>query len=361
MAGFCTNCGTQRPDGARFCAQCGSAFAEAVPADAVAMPEAQVSDPLYPGVEEEVASGPEAVTEAVEVEPVVVPPHSPPEQPVHPVAFTPPPSPPSNRTPLLIGGIAVAALVVGGLAWWAFSDIPVNGIQPKSEATTDKGVIAAAPTEAPEVAYVDNYLSPADEAMVTRGPVAVLAVPGDSATPPLRSLPEGAPLTGRWVRGTDGSSRWFRVASGGYLPAAAVVAPSAVEPERWRPFDMDAAFTSGLRSYFSAASSEHQRAMDIARKKGADEVAANGFAAVPGRSMHGLTVTGVGSHWEASTVLFRENVATVRAALQAEGWRVAPDGTVDVGDEPGVTCSIGSTSQWPEFARFGSTVLSCGV
>ena len=335
MAQFCTKCGTQRSNSARFCSQCGAAYADpAAPAAPQASPYVPPASPYVPP-----ANG-MAVPAA---EPVATDTAS------------------GGPNPLLIGGVALAALVIAGVAWWSFSDLPVNGIEPKKGTTAASSAASPSTDATTTPAYTDSYLTQADEAMVTRGPVAVLAVPGESTAPPLRSLPENATLTGRWVRGTDGTSRWFRVASGGYLPAAAVVAPTAAAPVRARFFDLDAAFANTLNSYFNAAQAEHERALELAQKKGGDEVAANGFAAVPSRSMHGLTVTGVGSHWESSTIMFRENVATVRAALQAEGWRVAGDGTIETSPQEAATCSIGPTSQWPEFARYGATVLSCGL
>ena len=344
MAEFCTHCGAGRIAGNRFCAQCGKAFAgPGAPAAAPVPPASPYVPPASP----------------------YVPPASP---------YVPPPVPfqsqpasrgsdgeaTSDRQPLLIGGVAVAAVVVAVMAWWSFSDIQVNGIQPKPSSVKDKASAATAtPAETAEVPYVDTYLSPTDEPMMTRGPVALLPLPGQSAGTPLRSMPENAPLTGRWVRGADGTSRWFRVNGGGYLPEAAVVAARAVPPVV-RPFDMSA-FNSPLNSYVAAANREHQRAMELAEKKGGDEVAASGFAAVPARPMFGITVTGVGSHWEASTVIFRENFSTVAAALRRAGWQVGRDGDINVGPDVGESCSISSTSRWPEFAAYGATVLSCGV
>lgn len=278
-----------------------------------------------------------------------------------PVAHDPYAAPPSaNRTPLLIGGFVFAVMAIGGLAWWAFSDLEVNGIKPKQAEAASTAPAAAAPATVPDAAYVDSYLSPADEAMVTRGPVALQPLPGVSAAPSLRPLPQGAPISGRWVRGTDGTSRWFRVNGGGYLPEASVVAAQAVAP-RMRPFDMQAAFGASLNGYFVTAQAEHQRALELAGKKGGDEVAANGFAAVPARSMHGLTVTGVGSHWESSTIMFREPPAVVRAALRRAGWQVSDSGDITLAPDAEESCSIGSTGEWPDFARYGATVLSCGL
>ena len=272
-----------------------------------------------------------------------------------------PPSQP-NRTPLLVGVIAVAALVVAGLAWWAFSDIQMNGPQPKAKGGSP---VAGTPLEAGPLAadappYADVFLTTADETMTTRGPVALLPQPTQSGAVPLRSMPEGAPITGRWVRGADGVSRWFRLSSGGYLPEAAVVAAVRV-PERVRAFDFSAAFGSALGGYFEQAGSEHQRAMEIAAKKGEDEVQVSGFARVPSRSLYGVTVVAVGSHYEASSVIFRESAPVVRAALRAAGWQVANDGTLTVGSDDPVSCSVNSTTQWADFAAYGPTVLSCGV
>lgn len=371
MAGFCTNCGTQRPVGARFCSRCGTAFVDAADGGEAEKVVAEPAVPIYPGVEEEDLPPPtlsQAAPSSAEATPQM------PDMAPPPVDFAPQAVPfqadsplpssgeeaPSSRQPLLIGGLAAAAVLVAGLAWWAFSDIQVNGIQPKGDTGTDKAVVAAAPAIAADAPYVDDFLSQADEPMVTRGPVALLPLPGQSAGAPLRSMPENAPLTGRWVRGTDGTSRWFRVNGGGYLPEAAVITAQAAAPVV-RPFDMNRAFATPLSSYFDAASREHRRAMELAQKKGGDEVGANGFATVPARPMFGLTVTGVGSHWEASTVMFRENTGAVAAALRRAGWQVSSDGEIGVGPDEGVTCSIGSTSQLPEFTPYGATVLSCGV
>lgn len=329
MTEFCTQCGAARVAGNRFCAHCGKPFATAATPD------------------------PAAASPATPASPYVPPPIPFQAQPVHQPS-------PVNRNQLLIGGVALAALLVAGIAWWAFSDLQVNGIQPKAKAAADKGTVATAPVASAEAPYADDFLSPADEPMVTRGPVALLPLPGQSAGAPLRSMPENAALTGRWVRGTDGTSRWFRVNGGGYLPAAAVVAAPATAPVV-RPFDMNAAFGAPLRSYFEVAEREHRRALEIAQKKGGDETAASGFATVPSRSLVGVTVTGVGAHWEASTVMFRENVGTVAAALRRAGWQVARDGTINVGPDVAESCSISSASQWPEFATYGATVLSCGV
>lgn len=376
MAGFCISCGTQRPDATRFCAQCGAAFEAVAATDAVEAVDAvtppQDSHPLYPGVEDAVDElvvppAPEAApaststpSPAAEVPPAGM------VSPAPAFAPTPPPyvaadaPPAANRTPLLLGGLALAALAVGGLAWWAFSDIEVNGIKPKQGEAASDTVVAEAPVAVPEAVYVDDFLSPSAEPMMTRGPVALMPAPGPSAAPALRSLPENAPITGRWVRGADGTSRWFRLESGGYLPAVAVVAARAVAPVV-RPFNMREDFVNDLMPYLQQASAAHRAAMELAEKKGGDEQDTNGYAAVPSRVLHGLTVAGAGSHYEGSSIIFRENVAAARAAFRAAGWQVSSDGSVTVGPDDPYVCSIQSTAQWPESARYGASELSCGL
>lgn len=311
---------------------------------------------------------PDAIAEMAAVTDTAVPPLSPAD------AVPPPPyvpvergvadyaPPPANRTPMLLVGIALATVVVAGLAWWAFSDIEINGLHPKDKAAVSEDASAdVAPATVPgaDMPYVDAYLTTVDETMATRGAVALSPVPGLGDAPALRMLPEGAPVTGRWVRGVDGVSRWFRINSGGYLPDAAVIA-ARVAPVV-RPFDMNSAFASALEGYFEEASAQHQEAMEIANKKGESEADVSGYAAVPNRMMHGVTVTGVGSHYEASSIIFRENVTAVRNAFRAAGWRVDSDGTVMTGPENPASCGIDSTAQWPGTARLGATLVTCGV
>lgn len=391
MAGFCTSCGTQRPDGARFCSKCGAAFdAAAVATDAAASDEvvspAQDHHPLYPGVEdaidepvaEPIVTPPAASTPDIAPEPTPEPTPMPTPTPIAdlpPAGMVPPapafaPTPPpyvtpdapaaASRTPMLLGGLGLAALAVGGLAWWAFSDLEVNGIKPKQSEVSGETVVAEAPTAVPEAVYVDDFLSPSAEPMMTRGPVALMPVPGQSAAPALRSLPENAPITGRWVRGADGTSRWFRLESGGYLPAAAVIAARAVAPVV-RPFNMREDFVNALMPYLQQASTQHRLAMEQAEKQGDDEMMTHGYASVPNRVLHGLTVTGAGSHYEGSSIIFRENATAARAAFRAAGWQVSSDGEVTVGPDDPVTCSIQSTAQWPDSARYGASELNCGL
>lgn len=327
----------------------------------------------------EPADGPTIVPDAASaVAPVALPDHPPstgPDRPIYPtvtppplgpVAYddhvlAPPPPPQPNRTPMLLIGLALAAVAVAAVAWWAFSDIQVNGIQPKAKGSDP---VVAAPVDAGPVvadpAYVDNFLTTTDEVMATRGPVALLPQPMQSGVVPLRSLPEGAPITGRWVRGSDGVSRWFRVNGGGYLPEAAVVA-AARPPARTRNFDFNAAFGSTLGGYVDQASAEHRRAMEIAAKKGEDELQVSGFARVPSRRLYGVTVAAVGSHYESTSIVFRENVTVVRAALRAAGWQVSDDGTLTVGADDPVSCSVIAPTQWSDFDDYGQTALICGV
>jgi hypothetical protein len=120
-------------------------------------------------------------------------------------------------------------------------------------------------------------------------------------------------------------------------------------------------FVNDLMPYLQQASAAHRQAMELAEKKGGDEQDTNGYAAVPSRVLHGLTVTGAGSHYEGSSIIFRENAAAARAAFRAAGWQVSSDGSVTVGADDPYVCSIQSTAQWPESARYGASELSCGL
>jgi hypothetical protein len=82
---------------------------------------------------------------------------------------------------------------------------------------------------------------------------------------------------------------------------------------------------------------------------------------VPARRWRGLTVTAVALYYESQGVTFREDVATVRRALEAAGIRVRDDGVIPLPDEEAIGCGVNSTAQSPKARAYGATELTCGV
>lgn len=112
----------------------------------------------------------------------------------------------------------------------------------------------------------------------------------------------------------------------------------------------------GLDTYFQKAITQRRRA---AREGNAGELATF-YVAVPSRPWRGLTVTGVGLHYESTSVYFREPVAMVRRVLRQAGVRVAADGSIPMASEEAVE-SQALRATISDASRFGASGVECGV
>ena len=73
----------------------------------------------------------------------------------------------------------------------------------------------------------------------------------------------------------------------------------------------------------------------------------------------GLTLSGVATFYEASGIIFVDDVSAVRRALQSAGMTVAADGSIAMSDKVAAGCSVTATEG--AAARYGRSILSCGV
>jgi hypothetical protein len=97
-----------------------------------------------------------------------------------------------------------------------------------------------------------------------------------------------------------------------------------------------------------------------AARRGNGEELASFYVAVPSRPWRGLTVTGVGLHYESTSVYFREPVATVRHVLRKTGVRIdANDSIPMTSDEAVEVQRLRPTTD--DSRRYGATEVKCGV
>ncbi len=262
----------------------------------------------------------------------------------------------SRRWPLLIG---VAALVAGAGAagwWWGANSEPqMAAVEPTAAAPVVE-VAAQRPA--------DVFLSEGVTLRVSAN-ADVRDWPSATAGSIIRTFAAAAPVTGRWVQGADGTSRWLRLLDGGYVAAASLATPAPTPvtmsgpPIRINISNQNCRWGADLRPYFdrSIAAREAQAA---ASPDGISPEDASSFISVPNRSWHGLTVTAVAIHWESSSVYFRESVAEVRRVLRANGIEVSDLGEMPIRSEEAVEGqSLDPTNR--EDRRYGASSITCGV
>jgi hypothetical protein len=113
---------------------------------------------------------------------------------------------------------------------------------------------------------------------------------------------------------------------------------------------------NGIDPYIKKAITQRMRA---ARRGDAGELASF-HVAVPSRPWRGLTVTGVGLHYESTSVYFREPVDTVRHVLRKTGVRIdANDSIPMTSDEAVEVQRLRPTTD--DSRRYGATEVNCGV
>lgn len=112
----------------------------------------------------------------------------------------------------------------------------------------------------------------------------------------------------------------------------------------------------GLAPYVNQAIAQRKRA---AQRGDAGELQSF-YVRVPARPWHGLTVTGVGLHYETTSVYFREPEAVVKRVLQRQGVRVEANGSIPITNEEAVESQhLSATDQ--ESRRYGASGVTCGV
>ncbi|NJS13866.1 MAG: hypothetical protein HC788_03625 [Sphingopyxis sp.] len=141
--------------------------------------------------------------------------------------------------------------------------------------------------------------------------------------------------------------------------ATAVHAKQA--PPRGETFDLkisnEGCFKgSGIEPYVQQAIAQRRRA---ARQNNGKELTSF-YVPVPSHSWRGLTVTGVGLHYESTSIYFREPLAKVRRVLRTAGVRIAADDSIPIANEEAV--EVQRLRAPTGYARqYGVSEIECGV
>lgn len=362
MTGFCSACGAELDAGARFCSRCGAPVTVGeVPGDA-AKEDASWVDLASGSGTAAAAAAPAAVPrpvpgDAVRADPPVMASHDAPRPIDH-----------GNRRKLawmivLLVGIVGAVAIVGWAMQWSRGQAGSSVVADSGDDPAPSGV------DAWQAAYRDTFVGAGEETLVTGGEARQRDFPTTEGTTVQRTLPAGTSVTGRWVRGRDPTTRWLKLASGGYVWEGNLAEPGgAGSPIALTISNRRPDFGPDVAAYLDQAE-ERQRAafarletMDPKERAELDETQiATTFVRVPGRRWRGLTVSAVALYYESHGVIFREDPATVRRALAAAGVRVQDDGVIPLPDEEAIGCSVEATARSPGARAYGATELICGV
>lgn len=364
---FCTQCGAAANAG-RFCQQCGAAYPDA-PTQA---PSAADVPPTEDDGWIRLAGAEPASTPSLSSPPpfspapsVAITPEQPFDQPAYEQAAFEEAEP---RRGISVWWLAIGAIVllaVAGVAWKNFSDIrPVGELAPEDPAEKS----ADAPAANWQDSYADQFLSQQVD-MVVRGGADRRNLPASEGTQLLGRLDDGATISGRWVRGHIGTTRWLKLADGSYVAEAQLVQPGSPDAPMTLPFSNNrAAFGAQVDAYLQrlvqqiqARAEQYDDLPEEERAIARDQLFARShYMPVPNRRFHGVTLTGVAQHYEGRGILFREEASAVIAALREAGVKVADDGSIPMAEDVVEGCAVQPVKD-EGGSRIGASELNCGV
>jgi hypothetical protein len=271
---------------------------------------------------------------------------------------------------LLLIAALVAALVGGYFGWTMFGQGPHMAAvadEPDAAARND-GALGGRP--AWQASYADTFLS-AETVIMT---VAVQAkqrdYPSTDGTAVARERREGEMISGRWVRGADGASRWLKLSDGGYIRDSNLAVAGGPGSPIAIPFsNRDTSFGPEIGRYLEQASAiieqRYARADALPPKEQAAYLesmeTAPAYIRVPNRRYHGLTITAVVQYYEGSGVIFRERGAVVIEALRGAGIVIDDGGDVPLSGDQAESCTVAALAADDRERDYGVTQLTCGV
>ena len=274
----------------------------------------------------------------------------------------------ARRWPVWLPFAAVGAVAVAGLGW---AYLAAHRTPPAAQlgASDEPAVIAPLSDNAAWIAsYTDSFLS-GPVTLVTSATARQRDYPTADGSSVQRTLGAGESVSGRWVRGRDPTTRWLRLASGGYVWEGNIAVPGGAGSPIAIPFsNASPGFGPEIGAFIDQANAAARARYDrvdrlpqAERERVLDSIeTASTYVRVPNRRFLGLTVTAVAVHYEASSIYFREDVATVLAAWRAHGLLVDADGNVALPNSEAESCSINRTTQ-AYGGAYGVTSLTCGV
>ena len=318
----------------------------------------------WPSVPPQSTMSPAAETGPVFDRSKLVPPSPPPDaaEPTY-EASEEPPRRGRSLWPLLL--VAVVLVGVGGA--WLGRDL-LGGYNDNAVAASSGDDAAAATSVAGDTdtrtdwqrAYTDNFVSMIPATMVVSSKANVRNYPSTEETQTTAELTEGTMVTGRWVRGKDATTRWLLLDSGGYIWDGNL----AQQNGPGSPIDIpitnnNSGFGREIRSYTDQASDAARSTQKPGAVVDGGGEGESSYARVPNRRFHGVTVTGVGQHYESTSIYFRESPETVRRAFREGGLRINSDGSVPMGENADESCTISPARG--QGTQYGMTELECGV
>ncbi len=349
----CHKCQAILPSDARFCAACGTAVAHvAEQADDGDNGDNSDNSDWTRLVDAPAAIAPPAVAPEPEPEPSdeyegeLVPLRA-----EDLMGTTPTKSRGTPLLPLAIVALVIAILAGGWFGWSLIAGLNGDGVE---VAATGDDTRPADPRPQWQQNYVDNFLDGAAVQMVTSSNANVRDYPAVEGTQVLRLLPVNSAVSGRWVTGAEGTMRWLKLDNGGYVREDVVAIPGGEGSPITIPFNRDSDnFGPEVNAMIDRLGNGNG-----GTQAGGEEMT-DKYGPVPPRRWRGLTLRGVASFYEASGIIFADDVATVRRALQSAGMAVAADGSIAMSDKVAASCSVTATEG--EAARYGRSILSCGV
>ncbi|MEQ1687530.1 MAG: hypothetical protein ABL874_03040 [Sphingopyxis sp.] len=354
---ICTACGHSNDGAVSGCAECDAPL-DAVGGDWVGLVEKGRSDP--PGgelaeLEREVKAN---ADDRAQEEAPLFPGHDAPE----------PPPRKSLLWPLLLIGAIIAALIGGYFGWTMFGQGPQM-----AEVAGDGEPKQALPADgrpAWQAGYADVFLAPDTVIMVVAADAKQRDFPSTDGTAVARERREGEMVSGRWVRGADGTSRWLKLSDGGYVwDGNLAVAGGPGSPIAISFSNRDTSFGPEIGRYLEQASAIIERRYARADSLPPKEQAAYlesietdaAFVRVPNRRFHGLTIIAVAQFYEGSGIIFRESEAIVIAALREAGIVINDGGAIPLSGDHEDSCSVSVFAPEAGEPQNGASQLSCGL
>lgn len=360
---ICAKCGHSNDGAVSVCMECGAPL-KAGDGDWVDLVETPVSANAAPPISDGEHRTPTPGGDFIELERGAA-------ASAHDAATPADPAPPrkSMLWPLLLVAAIIAALVGGYFGWTMFGQGPHMAVVADEPDAVDRSASALGDRPAWQASYADTFLSPETVIMTVAAQAKQRDYPSTDGTIVARERREGEMISGRWVRGADGASRWLKLSDGGYIRDSNLAVAGGPGSPIAIPFsNRDTSFGPEIGRYLEQASAiieqRYARADALPPKEQAAYLESieteSAYVRVPNRRYHGLTITAVVQYYEGSGVIFREREAVVIEALRGAGIVINDGGSVSLSDHA-ESCTVAALAADDRERHYGVTQLTCGV
>ncbi|MEK6540669.1 MAG: hypothetical protein AABZ45_00960 [Pseudomonadota bacterium] len=277
---------------------------------------------------------------------------------------------PEPRKSMLWPLLLIAVVVGGYFGWTMFGQGPQMAAVEAEPDAAAHNASALGGRPAWQASYADTFLSPETVIMTVAVEAKQRDYPSTDGTAVARERREGEMISGRWVRGADGASRWLKLSDGGYIRDSNLAVAGGPGSPIAIPFsNRDTSFGPDIGRYLEQASAiieqRYARADTMPPKEQAAYLESieteSAYVRVPNRRFHGLTITAVVQYYEGSGIIFRESEAVVIAALRAAGIVISDGGDVPLSGDHAEGCTVAALAADDRERHYGVTQLTCGV